>query len=205
MCIDVEPDERETVPGRPRPWAGYQALQRQLEALRPDLPGLGASARYAWFLRMDPQIADTYGAAGWVATAHRAELDRALAHGDTLGLHVHPFRRRAGASGWIADFGDQSWVDHSMDVGLAAFHEAWGRGCVDFRYGDGWMNDATVARLQARGIRHDLTLEPGKHLPRGLRPGPAWIGRAPDLRTMPTAPYRPSLADFRRPDPARAD
>jgi hypothetical protein len=205
LCVDVEPDERETALGRPRPWAGYQALQRQLEALRPDLPGLDASARYTWFLRMDPQIADTYGAAGWVATTHRAELDRALAHGDTLGLHVHPFRRRAGASGWIADFGDQSWVDHSMDVGLAAFHEAWGRGCVDFRYGDGWMNDATVARLQARGIRHDLTLEPGKHLPGGLRPGPSWTGRAPDLRSMPTEPYRPSRADFRRPDPARTD
>ena len=205
LCVDVEPDERETALGRPRPWAGYQALQRQLEALRPDLPGLDASARYTWFLRMDPQIADTYGAAGWVATTYRAELDTALDHGDTLGLHVHPFRRRAGASVWIADFGDQSWVDHSMDVGLAAFHEAWGRGCVDFRYGDGWMNDATVARLQARGIRHDLTLEPGKHLPGGLRPGPSWTGRAPDLRSMPTEPYRPSRADFRRPDPARTD
>jgi hypothetical protein len=205
VCIDVEPDDRETTPDRPHPWAGYQALQRQLEALRPDLPGLAAPASYTWFLRMDPQIADTYGAAGWVATTYRAELDGALAHGDALGLHVHPFRRSAKASGWVSDFADQTWVDHCADVGLTAFLETWGRGCVDFRYGDGWMNDATLARLETRGIRHDLTLEPGKHLPSGLRPGPAWIGRAPDLRSMPTAPYRPDLGDFRRPDHARTD
>jgi hypothetical protein len=205
LCIDVEPDERETAVGRPRPWAGYRALQRQLEALRPDLPGLGASARYTWFLRMDPQIADTYGAAGWVATTYRAELDGALANGDALGLHVHPFRRSAGSPGWIVDFADQGWVEHCMDVGLTAFHEAWGRACVDFRYGDGWMNDATIAWLEARGIRHDLTLEPGKHLPGGLRPGPAWVGQAPDLRSVPTGPYRPSLGDFRQPDPARTE
>ena len=204
VCIDVEPDERETTPGCLRPWAGYRGLHERLEALRGDLPGLGVSAHFTWFLRMDPQIADTYGTPGWVATAYRAELQVALARGDALGLHVHPFRRGAGASGWIADFADQGWVDHCVDVGMTAFQEAWGWGCVDFRFGDGWMNDATRARLEERGIRHDLTLEPGKYLPRGLRPGAAWIGQAPDLRSMPREPYRPSAGDFRRPDPARA-
>jgi hypothetical protein len=152
---------------------------------------------------MDPQIDGTYGTPAWGAITYRPELDRALARGDGLGLHVHPYRRQEGPPRWLADFGDQAWVDRCLDLGLTAFQAAWGRPCAAFRFGDGWLNDATVARLEASGVRHDLTLEPGAHLPHGLRRGAARRGLGPDLRALPREPYRPSLTDFRRPDPAR--
>jgi hypothetical protein len=203
VCIDIEPDER--IPVRPSPWVGYGALQRRLAELRPHLPGLGSSAHFAWFLRMDPQIDAIHGTPAWGAVTYRVQLDEALAEGDALGLHVHSFRQRDELSGWLTEFGDQAWVDHCLDVGLAAFEAAWGRKCASFRFGDGWMNDATVARLQASGIRHDLTLEPGKYEPRGIRPWEPMTGAGPDLRSLPREPYHPSVADFRRPDPTRPD
>ncbi len=205
MCIDVEPDERATGRNRPRPWVGYQELQRRLADLRPRLPGLGSPAHFAWFLRMDPQIDVVYGTPGWGAATYRAHLDGALAAGDALGLHVHPFRRRDGLPGWVAEFGDQAWVDHCLDVSMAAFEAEWGGTCGHFRFGDGWMNDATMARLEAHGVHYDLTLEPGKYEPRGIRPWEPMTGVGPDLRALPREPYHPSVADFRRPDPTRAD
>jgi hypothetical protein len=205
VCIDVEPDERAPAGDRRRPWVGYQQLQRRLANLRPLLPGLGAPAHFSWFLRMDPQIDAIYGTPAWGAVMYRAQIDEALAEGDALGLHVHPFRRREGLSGWVAECGDQAWVDQCLDVSLAAFEKAWGRACASFRFGDGWMNDATMARLEASGVRHDLTLEPGKYEPCGIRPWEPMTGSGPDLRSLPREPYRPSAVDFRRPDPARTE
>ena len=205
LCIDIEPDERTEARDRRRPWTGYIGLHELLTELRPDLPGLGPSARFAWFLRMDPQIDAIYGTPAWAAVTYRAQLDRALAEGDALGLHVHTFRRDQDLPGWVAEFGDQGWVNHCLDVGLTAFEAVWGWTCRSFRFGDGWMNDATMARLDALGVRHDLTLEPGKYEPRGIRPWEPMTGVSPDLRTLPREPYRPSLVDFRQPDPTRAD
>ena len=205
LCIDVEPDVRAEARDCRRPWTGYLRLHALLMELRPDLPGLGSPARFAWFLRMDPQIDAVYGTPAWGARTYRAQLDRALAEGDALGLHVHPFRRPDDRPGWVAEFGDQGWVNHCLDVGLTAFETGWGWTCRSFRFGDGWMNDATIARLEALGVRHDLTLEPGKYEPRGIRPWEPMTGVGPDLRALPREPYRPSVADFRRPDPTRAD
>ena len=205
LCIDVEPDERAEAPDRRRPWAGYLRLHELLTELRPDLPGLGSPARFAWFLRMDPQIDGIYGTPAWGALTYRAQLDRALVEGDALGLHVHSFRRRKDVRGWVVEFGDQGWVNHCLDVGLTAFETVCGWTCRSFRFGDGWMNDATMARLEALGVRHDLTLEPGKYEPRGIRPWEPMTGTGPDLRAMPRTPYRPSVTDFRRPDPTRAE
>lgn len=205
VCIDAEPDEREPSPGRPRPWGGYLALQARLAALRDRLPGPGSTAHFAWFVRMDPQIADTYGTPAWGAVTYGAELDGALRRGDEIGLHVHPYRKREGLPGWISDFGDQAWVNDCLHTGLTAFEAARGRRCGAFRFGDGWMNDATVAWLGASGVCYDLTLEPGKNAPHGIRRGAARAGLGPDLTSVPGEPYRPAADDFRRPDSTRTD
>jgi hypothetical protein len=155
---------------------------------------------------MDPQIGDTYGTPAWGAIAYRAQLDEGLARGDELGIHVHPYRWSDRPPGWVADFGDQAWVDGCVDMGLTAFETTWGRRCAAFRFGDGWMSDRTVARLEARGVRYDLTLEPGKCAPPALRRrgGPATqTGEPADLTLLSPEPYRPSVADFRSPDPER--
>ncbi|HZS32915.1 MAG TPA: hypothetical protein VFC42_06005, partial [Methylomirabilota bacterium] len=205
VCIDVEPDERYTRPGDPRPWTGYLGLDALLAEWRSRLPGLGAApARFTWFLRMDTQIEGTYGAHAWGARRYRRQLESALAHGDEVGLHLHAFRWSA-SLGWIVDYGDAEWLAGCVRESLAAFRSAFGRDCAAFRFGEHWLDDAALRVLEHHGIRYDLTLEPG--MPGGwpVRRTKQARGVMPDLRAMPERPYRPSRSDFRRPDPARTD
>jgi hypothetical protein len=65
------------------------------------------------------------------------------------------------------------------------------------------MNNATVGLLEELGVRFDLTLEPGKPASEDPDPTTPSTGGLPDLTGVPPHPYRPSLGDFRRPDPHR--
>jgi hypothetical protein len=89
-------------------------------------------------------------------------------------------------------------------MSAAAFAEALGSKCVSSRFGDRWMNDATVGLLEELGMRFDLTLEPGMPAAQDRDRTVPSIGGLPDLTAAPPHPYRPSLGDFRRPDPHRA-
>jgi hypothetical protein len=58
LCIDVEPDPRLVSRQAPEPWRGYEATQRPMEDWRARFgDATGAPVHFAWFLRMDPQIA----------------------------------------------------------------------------------------------------------------------------------------------------
>ncbi len=205
VCIDVEPDERYTRPGDPRPWTGYLGLDTLLAEWRFRLPGLGAApAHFTWFLRMDAQVEATYGASAWGARTYRRQLESALAHGDEVGLHLHAFRWSASV-GWVVEYGDPGWVARCLRESLATFRGAFGRDCAAFRFGEHWLDDAALRVLEDHGIRYDLTLEPGMPGRWPVRRPSRATGVAPDLAAMPEGPYRPSRSDFRRPDPARTD
>ncbi|MBA2723389.1 MAG: hypothetical protein H0U56_10945 [Methylibium sp.] len=89
LCIDVEPDERETDPFRPVDWKGFEAALECMDALRPRLAQhTGAPVCISWFLRMDPQVEQTLRQ----RIVGRRALPEAFARrdrsGDELGLHV---------------------------------------------------------------------------------------------------------------------
>jgi len=206
VCIDVEPDRRHLNRTDPPSWSGFEALHPWLERLRPRLAALmGSPARFSWCFRMDPQVAETYGSPTWAVTRHRRQVDEARGQGDALGVHVHPHRWDGAAGSWIVDHGSQPWVDHCVRTALAAFREALGSTCCVFRFGDHWMNDATVGLLEAQGVRFDLTLEPGMEGVPSLVSAERQTGSIPDLTDVPRRPYRPSRHDFRTPDPSRTD
>src|SRR5712692_222548 len=93
LCVDAEPDPRLVSHDAPEPWVGYEFTQRYLTDLRPRLEDRSeAPARYGWFLRMDPQIAEAYGSATWVVDRYGRHLDEVLRHGDEVGLHPHMYR-----------------------------------------------------------------------------------------------------------------
>lgn len=193
LCIDVEPDERETDPFRPVDWTGFEAAFECMDALRPRLAQYtGAPVRISWFLRMDPQIEQTYGSASWAVERYPdvfAKLERA---GDELGLHVHAWRWQPERSRWFVDNGDQAWVDHCLHMGFEAYRRAFGRPCRIFRFGDRWMNEATLATLAALGVHYDLTIEPGRkpRLSADVDARPS--GGMPDYTDAPRWAYRPS-------------
>jgi hypothetical protein len=193
LCIDIEPDGRAIDPDVPLDWAGFEAILPRIEEFR-EAASNGAPAHVSWFVRLDPQVAHVYGSAQWPLRRYRREIDRLRGAGDEIGLHVHTWRRERGA--WIEDYVDSQWVGHCVELSFRAYREELGSGCRSFRFGDRWMDSATMRRIAKLGARYDLTVEPGPLAWGPPEPEIRW--RFPDCSWAPREPYHPSRLDFRR-------
>ena len=200
LCIDVEPDPRLVSRDAPGPWLGYESTHAAMASLRPRIEAVSRSAvHFNWFLRMDPQIAEPYGSATWIVDRYRSYLEDVEQHGDALGVHPHPFRWLAAEQTWLHDYGNQAWVEECLGMSLESFRRAFGRPCRLLRFGDHWLNTATVNRAERLGVECDLTLEPGAAARDTPMPGEPTTGSFPDYYRVPRAPYVPSETDFRQP------
>lgn len=201
LCLDVEPDLRVLERGVAGRWAGFEELLPRIEALRERVADLTrASASFSWFLRMDPQVADTWGSPGWAAERYATEFADLESRGDQLGLHTHTWRWHAGACGWARDH-DPDWQEHCVDVALQAFKTAYGRPCVAHRGGDLVMSGGMLRRLKVNGVAVDLTVEPGRGPQGPLAAHEMVMGLTPDYRHVPRTPYRSAPDAFPAADP----
>lgn len=204
LAIDVEPDVRQVNRTAPEPWVGYEQSQRYLRDLRARIAALtGAAVHFSWFLRLDPQVAQSYGRATWVVDRYRAHIEEIQAQGDEIGVHPHPYRWLDDQGAWLNDLGNQAWVEHCVRTSLEAFAEALRRPCRSMRFGDRWLNTDTVNLAERLGIRHDLTAEPGAPALPAPMPGEPASGPLPDYHRIPRVPWMPCATDFRRPARAR--
>jgi len=194
ICVDVEPEERAIDPKVTADWIGFEKTFEFFEELRPRLgDATGAPVHFSWFLRMDPQIAQVYGNPAWAVARYDRLLDRLQASGDEIGLHVHAWRWDRASSNWIADMGNQKWVDHSVRMSFAAFEQSFNRPCLSFRFGDRWLDNETLDLVERLGGRFELTLEPGRTK---LIVPEDHTGVISDWSLVPRRPYHPSKADF---------
>jgi hypothetical protein len=197
LCIDAEPEERVMAMGIKPDWPGFELSHEFFNDLRPRLQEVtGLPVHYCWFFRMDPQIERVYGDARWVAERYASLIEQLRSAGDGLGLHVHVWKPDPESNGWYSDFADQDWVDHCVRTAFQAFKDSFGETCVNFRFGDHWLNNSTVTLVERLGARFDLTLEPGQTGP--FLPE-RFTGSFPDYSQVPRHPYRPSKSDFTRP------
>jgi hypothetical protein len=202
LSVDVEPDGFFIDRDKPIPWDGAEASFAFFQGLRQRVAGVtGSPARFSWFLRMDPQVEETYGSAAWAAANYASQLRECLAQGDEIGLHVHAYRWDDGRKTWVIDHGNPEWVARCIRVSFGAFREAFGRDCASLRMGDRWMSGEALALARSLGARFDLTLEPGKPTQPSYHLDKPYTGSLPDYRGVPAAPYHPSPSDYRRPDP----
>lgn len=201
VCIDVEPDPRTFAPGEGGRWLGFERLLDSMPPLRERLSdATGAPAAFTWLLRMDPQIAAGYGSPDWVVDAYGDAIHRVLAAGDEVGIHSHTWRWQQDAGRWIADYRDTAWVVHCLDQSLDRFMSSFGRPAEVHRGGDGFLSAELLDRLAERGVKADLTVEPGTPA-RGAPGGEPASGLVPDYRGVPPDPYLSSPATFPAPDP----
>ena len=204
ICIDIEPEERRIDPQLRAGWTGFERSYEFFTHLRPRLSSAtGSPVHFSWFLRMDPQIACTYGSPEWVVTRYPQLFENLAAAGDEFGLHVHPWRWDEKSKDWIADFEDQEWIEHCITSSFDAFHRSLNRPCQSFRFGDHWMNNVTLDLLERLGVRFDLTLEPGQRGPT-LLPDESFRGFFSDYSRIPRLPYYPDKADFTKPSQRRS-
>jgi hypothetical protein len=202
FCIDVEPDARVFDRGAPRPWLGFERFLQRLPALRRRLSEVSrAPAAFTWFLRMDPQVAETWGSPAWAAETYGDVFAELAGSGDELGLHTHNWRWDLEAREWVADYDDPAWGEHCLRTGLDAFETCFGRACAVHRGGDHFLSGAMLSCLAARGVTVDLTVEPGQ-FPSGALGGERTHGLSPDYRAVPTEPYRSTPGTFPAPEPA---
>jgi hypothetical protein len=171
--------------------------------LRDDLEKLtGAPARFAWFVRCDPQIADVYGDAAWAADRYAEGFERLRAAGDELAIHPHAWRWDDDARHWVHDNADPVWVEHVLESGFERFAVAFGQPVRAHRFGSRFLTPAIVRWLAAHGVRVETTLEPGTPALKTLDDKSAFTGTVPDQRGVPRVPYRPHPDDPFRPAPA---
>ena len=203
IAVDLEPDKRTFPPDEPRPWSGFEGMVEKVGPLRERLAQItGEPVVFSWFLRMDPQVKRTWGSFTWAAEKYEKELAVFQEAGDEMGLHTHTWRIDEERGEWVADFGDLAWAEHCLEVGFAAFEEAFGRPPKHHRFGDHFLTGPLLTRVAAKGIAADFTLEPGwpETGPTGPWIHERWNGTLPDLRPVPTRPYRSSEARFPRED-----
>ena len=205
FCVDVEPDPRELGRSVANTWDGFEKLLIAIGPLRDLLAGSSRSdAHLNWFLRMDPQIAHTWGSSTWVAETYEPNFAALTTAGDQLGLHPHSWRWDAGQNRWTADRADEDWVEHCVASSLAAFRDAFGAPCEAHRHGDRQMTTHVARLLEDSGVRVDLTVEPGMPSVWTLVPGELSTGWIEHLTPAPHSPYYPAESDFRTPS-ANAD
>jgi peptidoglycan/xylan/chitin deacetylase (PgdA/CDA1 family) len=104
---------------------------------------------------MDPQIERTYGNADWAVRTYASRIADAQHWGDEFGLHTHAWRWDAAIGQWVADHDNRAWIERCLEVSFAAYKRAFGRNCEIFRFGDGWLDEATLGLLERLGVRID--------------------------------------------------
>jgi len=195
--MDVEPDDRLINPSVPKDWIGFESTFEIFAKLRPRIEAAtGSPVHFSWFFRMDPQIAITYGSASWAVVRYESLIREIKRAGDAIGLHAHSWRLNQIRDKWIVDFADQDWINHCLSMGFEAFRQSLNEGCLYFRFGDHWMNNATSRLIEKLGARFDLTLEPGQT---GGHVAEPFTGDFLDYSQVPRHPYISSRTDFRKP------
>jgi hypothetical protein len=202
LCIDVEPDAHVFAPGLSSPWTGFENMLKLAPALRRRLEETtGKPAHFGWSLRIDAQITMGYGSATYIADTYRAQLDELAGAGDAIGVHPHAWRWDAERQVTVADHADKQWVDGCTELAVGSFRTIFGRVPDYHRFGAQYMSTATMNLLRSLGVAIDLTVEPGEGPDRDAQlAGTVWTGQTGDFRSAPTAAYRPSPADYLRPD-----
>jgi hypothetical protein len=191
IAVDVEPDERPATRQDSYTWSGVEPTVALLESWRERLStATGRPARLSWFWRADPQVAEMAGDAAWGLRTFRAMRERTSGLGDEHGVHPHAWRID-GTGRWVHDHADRSWVLHCVDTALTTYRRETGRRCRVARLGERWLDPDVYRLFRRRGVRIDLSVEPGEPSTTHLSTAPL-----PDYSQVPRGPYRPQEDDI---------
>jgi hypothetical protein len=199
FSVDIEPDDFVFPLEAPSPWHGFEVLNEEFKRRREQLAEVtGEPARFAWSLRMDPQIAQGYGSPTWAAERFGSALEELRGMGDSLGIHPHAWRWDRTAGDWVSDHADNDWVNECATTSFEAFRDVFGEPPPCHKFGGSFMSTSLMNLVRELGASLDFTLEPGEPGGHSDAEG-VTTGLLPDFRDVPRVPYRPDRSDFRRP------
>ena len=200
FCVDVEPDEFFVDRAKPKAWSGFEFGHSYLEAFRALCERVtGRPARFNWFVRMDPQVAISYGNAAWAAERYADFFEEYRAKGDEIGIHVHTYNWSKSREAWVDDCGDEEWTAYCLQSSNDSFKQVFGKQPRCMRFGNFWLSTAAVNQAEDLGIQFDLTIEPGLDAKTWeADKKPAATGVIPSYCGMSSVPYTPSRSDFKK-------
>lgn len=200
FATDIEPDERLPAPGKDSFDSAAFAF-KDLFSRRAELEdATGSPVRFGWYVRMDPHVRALYGSSNVIADRYGKQFEEAVQAGDEVGLHIHCADRNK-HGGWRANYDDRNLVEDAIEDSVSSFRSFFGWECRSARMGDMWTNSHCVAKFEALGIEYDVSPESGlRPLQMAAHyPGTKSLGRRPSMMHVPSTPYQPDPADFRRP------
>lgn len=200
LRLDIEPDDFDPADERCS-WLGLRDLFDLVEKYRPILEDrAGASFNPSWFVRVDPDVERCWGHADHVIRTYPDVFEQIAAHGDSMGLHVHPLRWDAEKQEAFADHADFAWVEHCQRFSAEAFRAAFGRDCKFGSMGGYFLNDHAVGVWNDLGIEVDVTIEPGlAPVAKCISFGAHATAPSGDFVASPRIPYYPSRTNFNQP------
>ena len=203
LGFDIEPDRR-TVDLTDPSWHAAIRLFEKFAALRQELSEAAPDVAMpvTWFPRADPQVEKANGSIDWALRRFEPEWTAAMAAGDEIGIHMHPWRWDDATGNWIQDHGDDDWVLTCLRASLDAFRNVFGHTPACYRGGDRFMSNRVARTLEAEGVTVDLTLERARGVER-LVETERGSGSIPDGTGIPSRAFIASEADFRVPDEDR--
>jgi len=198
ICVDVEPDERQIKLSKSDPWYGYEKAYRALNHFRRQvIQSTGSQVHFLWCYRLDPQVEAIYNTPLYPFVHYPEYIDHLVEENDEIGIHPHPIRWDSTRKEWINDRNDQAWVNKCIQMCSDQYKKHFSRQCQTIRFGDAWMNQATMNFIEELGFYYDLTLEPDHPacLPAELKN----LGFNPHYQGVPRYPYQPKGQNFRVP------
>ncbi|NJM65811.1 MAG: hypothetical protein HC851_09205 [Acaryochloris sp. RU_4_1] len=202
--IHTEPDGEYLHLGQKLPWQGFERSLPFIRHLRQHISDhLDAPTHLLWSVRVDPQIAQTYGRAEWALEYYNEQLSDLRQVGDEIGLHVHPYRWEASQGLWLEDYANSDWVDECIQVAVAAYQQGYGCLPKTISVGRNWISQSTVNLVESLGLEFDLSVIPGRPSVRFYQSEKNITGIGPDYTDFPCVPYRPQVDNFRSADPDR--
>jgi hypothetical protein len=205
VIIDVEPDGFFVDRSKKPDWSGFERALTAMADIRAMLAARTTrTANFIWLVRADAQVAETYGDADWGLAHYRPQLQALAAAEDEIGLHVHAYHWNPDRRRWVEDYGNQSWVDHCIELGVDAFERSFRQRPRSFSMGLDWTSEATVETLRRLRIRYDFCTVIAKEPERFPSLG-AYTGATPDCTRIPHGPYHPARGDFLSPSAQREE
>lgn len=200
ISCDTDPDRAGFLDGVPPGRLVWQGATEGIPAVKDAVRGLtdsqGREPVFTWLLRADDQIRRVHGAYAWFAHTQASLLHDLRASGDELGWHPHFWRRATEDGAWFQEVEDVDWQVDMLRQAHRDLAQSLPAPPKSVRMGWAYHNNRTYRTLEDLGIAAELSAIPGLRTFSGKPPvrGENYY----DWYATPRAPYRPSLADYRR-------
>lgn len=136
-----------------------------------------------WFIRIDDQMKERFGAADYIFTEHADKIQWLKENGHEIGWHFHSFRKNNGK--WKQNTDEQ---DVAMEL-ERHYPAAKKHGLKLLRMGWTYHTNLTMKTISGFELDADCSAMP--------RPNYTWEISVRNWENTPTYPYYPSEADYR--------